>query len=173
MAYDFSVLRQLRKKRKLTVATLSRMARVSYVSISKLERNEGNPELRTLDRISQALEIPTHNLLALAEQKHPTRADEQMFKILGGKAKCRLVELDGTRIFCVTASKGAIGAAVEFHADDYERCFVLEGKLKITIHGRPYTLKAGDGLCWDCFYEHEYEALERSRFITILTPKQP
>lgn len=51
----------------------------------------------------------------------------------------------------------------------------MEGEVRITIHGDPYTLKAGDGLCWDCCYEHEYEyeALERSTFTTILTPKRP
>lgn len=54
MTYDFTVLRELRKKRKLTIAKLSEMCNVSYVAISKLERNQGNPELKTLDRISRA-----------------------------------------------------------------------------------------------------------------------
>jgi len=173
MTYDFSVLRQIRKRRKLTIDKLSRMAGVSYVAISKLERNEGNPGLKTLDRISRALKIPTHNLLALAERKHPALVKEESFKTLGGKAKCRHVELDDMHIFHITAQKGARGIAVESTEDDYERCFVLDGSIKITIHGSPYTLKAGDGLCWDCFYQHEYEVLERSTFITILTPKRP
>ena len=173
MTYDFSVLRQIRKRRKLTIDKLSQMAGVSYVAISKLERSEGNPGLRTLDRICRALKMPTHNLLALAERKHPAPVTEKTFKTLGGKAKCRLVELDGMHIFHITAQKGARGAAAKFTEDDYERCFVLEGRIRITIHGSPYTLKAGDGLCWDCFYEHEYEVLEESTFITILTPKQP
>jgi len=172
MMYDFSVLRELRKKRKLTINALSQMSGVSYVALSKLERNQGNPELKTLDRISRAMGLPTHNLLALAEQKRPTQATQQVCTILG-TADCRHVDLDGTRIFCVTAPKGCNGMAAEFHRDDYERCFVLDGKLKITIRGSDYVLGPGEALAWDCLFEHTYDVLEPSTFITVLTPKRP
>jgi transcriptional regulator with XRE-family HTH domain len=172
MTYDFSILRELRKKRKLTINSLSQLCGVSYVALSKLERNQGNPELKTLDRISRALGLPTHNLLALAEQKHPTQVSQATCTILG-TAECRHVDLDGTRIFCTTAPTGAAGWAAEFHRDDYERCFVLAGKVKITIRGSDYVLRAGDALAWDCLFEHTYEALEPSTFITVLTPKRP
>ncbi len=173
MTYDFSILREIRKRRKLTIDTLSEMADVSYVSISKLERNEGNPGLKTLDRICRALQMPTHNLLALAERKHPAKVTEETSETLGGKAKARLVKLDDVAVFHITARKGARGAAVECTDGQYQRCFVLEGKVRITIHGSPYTLKAGEGLCWDGFHEHAYEVLERSSFVAIVTPKRP
>lgn len=172
MTYDFSVLRELRKKRGLTISKLSEQCGVSYVALSKLERNQGNPELKTLDRIGRALGMPTHNLLALAEQRHPTHASEKTSKTLG-KASCRHVDLDGTRIFCIDAPKGSRGAGTEFHRDDYERCFVLDGKLKITVRGSEYMLGPGEGLCWDCVFEHDFEAVEPSKFITVLTPKRP
>ena len=172
MTYDFSILRELRKKRKMTIADLSAKSGVSYVAISKLERNQGNPELKTLDRISQALEIPTHNLLALAEQKRPTRAAESTRKILE-VADCRHVDLEGLRVFVIRAPKGATGRQAEFHQDDYEHCFVLKGKVKVTVRGSDYTLGPGEGLSWDCIFEHNYEALEASEFIAILTPKHP
>jgi transcriptional regulator with XRE-family HTH domain len=172
MTYDFSILRELRKKRKLTIAKLSRMSGISYVAISKLERNNANPELKTLDHISEALGLPTHNLLALAEQKRPTRAEEQAQTVLE-KAECRHVNLDGIRIFHVTAPKGAHGLQEDFHEDDYEHCFVLEGKVRVTVRGSPYTLGPGDALAWDCFFEHNYEVLEDSQFVAVLTPKRP
>ena len=172
MTYDFSILRELRKKRKMTIADLSAKSGVSYVAISKLERNQGNPELKTLDRISRALEMPTHNLLALAEQKHPTHAEEATFKVLE-TADCRHVDLEGTRIFVVTAPKGAHGLQSEFHQDDYEHCYVLEGKVKITVRGSDYTLGPGQALSWDCIFEHNYEALKDSEYILVLTPKHP
>lgn len=172
MPYDFSVLRELRKRRKLTIAQLSELCKVSYVAISKLERSQGNPELKTLDRIAQALDLPTHNLLALAEQKRPTRAKEATCKVLQ-EGDCRHVDLDGTRIFYITAPKGASGIAPEFHRDDYEHCFVLDGKVRATIRGTPYTLGAGDAIQWDCIFEHNYEVLEDATFIGVLTPKRP
>jgi transcriptional regulator with XRE-family HTH domain len=172
MTYDFSVLRELRKKRKLTIAKLSELCGVSYVALSKLERGQGNPELRTLDRVSRALGLATHNLLALAEQKQPIRATAKTCKVLG-KADCRQMALDGVRVFCITAPQGASGWAPEFHVDDFERCFVLDGKVRVTVRGQPYVLGPGEGLSWDCLFEHNYEVLEPATFITVLTPKRP
>ena len=104
MAYDFSVLRELRKRRNLTINELSSLCGVSYVALSKLERNQGNPELKTLDRISKSLGLASHSLLALAEQQEPMTASERKCLILG-KAECRAIDLDGTRLFVVRAHK--------------------------------------------------------------------
>jgi transcriptional regulator with XRE-family HTH domain len=172
MTYDFAVLRELRKHRNLTVNALSKKCGVSYVALSKLERNQGNPELKTLDRIAHALGITTHNLLALADRQRPVQAAEQSAKILG-KATCRYVNLDGTRIFVIRAPKGAVGSEPALHSDDYERCFVLDGRLKVVVRENEYTLGSGDGLVWDSLYDHAYEALEATTFVKVLSPKHP
>jgi len=171
MTYDFSVLREIRKRKDLTINGLSKKCGVSYVSLSKLERNQGNPELKTLDRITQALGMTSHNLLALADRQRPIQAAEQTAKILG-KATCRFVNLDGTRVFVISAPKGAAGCEAAFHRDDYERCFVLEGRLKVVVRDSEYLLGPGEGLTWDSLFEHSYEAVEPTTFIEILTPKQ-
>ena len=172
MTYDFSILRDLRKRRNLTIAELSKKCGVSYVALSKLERNQANPELKTLDRIAQALGMTTHNFLALADRQRPIQATEQSAKILG-KATCRFVNLDGTRIFIIRAPKGAVGSEPALHSDDYERCFVIEGRLKVNVRENEYTLGSGDGLVWDSLYDHAYEALEATTFIKVLSPKHP
>jgi len=172
MTYNFAILRDLRKTRNLSITDLAKKCGVSYVALSKLERNQGNPELKTLDRIAKALGITTSNLLALADKQRPIQASEQSAKILG-KATCRFVNLDGTRIFVIRAPKGAGGSEGAMHNDDYERCFVIEGRLKINVRESQYTLGAGDGLVWDSLYDHAYEALEPTTFIKVLTPKHP
>jgi len=172
MTYDFSILRDLRKRRNLTIAELSKKCGVSYVALSKLERNQANPELKTLDRIAQALGMTTHNFLALADRQRPIQATEQSAKILG-KATCRFVNLDGTRIFIIRAPKGAVGSEPALHSDDYERCFVIEGRLKVSVRENEYTLGSGDGLVWDSLYDHAYEAIEATTFIKVLSPKHP
>ncbi|MBE3098478.1 MAG: helix-turn-helix domain-containing protein [Planctomycetes bacterium] len=171
MTYDFSVLREIRKRKDLTITGLSKKCGISYVSLSKLERNQGNPELKTLDRVARALGMTSHNLLALADQQRPTPAAEQTAKVLG-KATCRFVNLDGTRVFVIRAPKGAAGSEAAFHGDDHERCFVLEGRLKVVVRDSEYVLGPGQGLTWDSLFEHSYEALEHATFIKILTPKQ-
>jgi len=170
MPYDFGVLRELRKRRRLTIGQFSELCKISYVALSRLERNQGNPELKTLDRISHAMGMSTHSLLALAERQRPSQAKEQTCKVLG-KADCRHVDLDGTRIFCTRAPRGAVGNASEFHKDDHERCFVLDGKLKVTVGGNNYLLGPGEAMGWDCLVEHNVEVVEPATFITVLTPK--
>ena len=172
MTYDFSALRDLRKHRNLTIKGLSKLCHVSYVALSKLERNQGNPELKTLDRISKALGLATHNLLTLAAREQPVASAERKCRLFG-KSACRYVELDGMRLFIVHAPKGASGDAPSYHRDDYERCFVLKGRLKVTVRGKEYRLGAGEGLAWDSLFDHHYEVLESSSFIKMLTPKRP
>ncbi len=172
MTYDFSILREIRKRRNLTINDLSKACGVSYVALSKLERNQANPELRTLDRISRALEMPTHALLALAEHKHPVSAAEEARQEVDG-FETRVINLDGTRVCYVSARKGAAGCDPDMHEDDYEHCFVIDGRVKVSIRSSEYELGAGEGLAWDCMFEHTYEALEKSRFISVLTPKRP
>ena len=172
MTYDFAVLRDLRRNRNLTLAALGKKCGVSYVALSRLERNQANPELKTLDRIAQALGMTSHNLLALADQQRPVQAVEQSAKILG-KAHCRFVNLDGTRIFVIRAPKGAASSEPGMHNDDYERCFVLEGRLKVVVSENEFTLSTGDGLLWDSAYDHSYEAIEPTTFVKVLSPKHP
>jgi len=171
MSYDFSVLKAVRGRKNLTIGQLSKACGVSYVVLSKLERNGGNPEFRTLERVSRALGMPIHHLLALAERERPVKVGEKKCKILG-KGECRYVELDGARIFVIRVPKGASGRAPEFHGDDYERCFVLDGRIKIKVGDREYVLGAGDGLVLDSVQEHSYDAVEASTFVKVLTPKR-
>ena len=171
MPYDFSILRDLRKWKNLTINALSDKCGVSYVALSKLERNQGNPELRTLDRISRALGITTPNLLALLEREKPRPTKEKTCKVFG-KAECRYFEFDGTRVFVVHAPKGASGSQPDLHDNDYERFFVLDGRIKVTIDGHEYMIGAGQGLGWDSLFEHTYEVVEPSTFIAVLTTKR-
>ena len=75
------------------------------------------------------------------------------------------------RLFVVRAPKGAGGDEPSYHRDDYERCFVLDGHVKITVDGREHRLRAGEGLVWDTVFDHRYEVMEASSFIKMLTPK--
>jgi len=170
--YDFSVLRDMRKRRKLTLERLSQVCGVSYVALSRLERNQSNPELKTLDRISKALGLATHTFLAMARREEPITASQRKCHVLG-KSDCRFMDLSGVRVFVIQAPKGTAGDEPSYHHDDYERCFVLDGQVKVTVRGKDYLLGAGEGLTWDTLFDHRYEVMQPSLFIKMLTPKTP
>jgi transcriptional regulator with XRE-family HTH domain len=170
--YDFAALRELRKKKGLTITQLGKRARVSAVALSKLERNQGNPELKTLDRVSRALGVPTHSLLAMAERRRPAVVRECREEGLEG-ATCRTVDLDGVRLCWISAPRPARQAELHFHGEDNEHCFVLDGRLKVEIRGSQYELGPGEAIAWDGYFDHAVEVLEPSTFIRLLMPKRP
>jgi len=171
MTYDFSIIRHIRKKMKLTIYGLSEKCNVSYVALSKLERNLGNPELKTLDKIARALDMQTHNLLALAEHDRPKivkaedLVNEQGFNL-------KQVEQASMRIAYVTGSAGMAGATEHRHQDDYEICFVLSGKVRLHVRNSVYEIEAGHAVRFDCIFEHRYEVLEDVVFIHVLVAKR-
>ncbi len=170
MTYDFGIIRHLRKKNGLTIYGLSERCGVSYVALSKLERNLGNPELKTLDKIARALDIETHNLLALAEHDRPVIVDcvksqEKGFDLLRSQT-------GNVRVALVKGAKGTEGGADHQHRDDYETCMVLEGKLRLHIRESQYDVNAGQSVQFDCIFEHYYEVLEDATFIHVLVAKR-
>jgi len=170
MTYDFSIIRHLRKRMGLTIYGLSEKCHVSYVALSKLERNLGNPELKTLDRISRALNIETHNLLALAEHDRPQIIESEKLDESGFNH--RFVKVDGLRAAYVTAPKGAAGVAEHQHRDDHETCFVLSGRLRLHVRDSVYEVGPGQAVRFDGLFEHHYEVLEDAAFIHILIAKR-
>lgn len=171
MTYDFSIIRHLRKKMGLTIYGLSEKCGVSYVALSKLERNLGNPELKTLDRIARALDIETHNLLALAEHDRPQIVDA-VKELDESGFEFNRATLAGIHVSLVRGQRGTVGAGDHTHGDDYEICFVLTGKVRLTVKNSDYEVNEGQAVRFDCIFDHNYELLEDSTLIHVLIAKQ-
>ena len=171
MTYDFSIIRHIRKKMGLTIYGLSEKCNVSYVALSKLERNLGNPELKTLDKIARALDLPTHNLLALAEHDRPQIVKAESLVEEHGFSLDQ-VKYDRLQIAYVTGTAGTAGATEHQHQDDYEICFVLSGKVRLHVRNSVYDIEAGHAVRFDCIFEHRYEVLEDVVFIHVLVAKR-
>lgn len=171
MTYDFSIIRHLRKKMGLTIYGLSEKCGVSYVALSKLERNLGNPELKTLDRIARALDIETHNLLALAEHDRPQIVDA-VKELDDTGFEFNRITVGGMHVSLVRGARGTAGAGDHTHGDDYEICFVLTGKVRLTVKNSDYDVNAGQAVRFDCIFDHNYELLEDSTMIHVLIAKQ-
>jgi quercetin dioxygenase-like cupin family protein len=170
MTYDFSIIRHMRKKMGLTIYGLSEKCGVSYVALSKLERNLGNPELKTLDKIARSLDIETHNLLALAEHERPRIVDATQHVDHG--FDFNTASIGGVHVSLVKTSKGTSGAGDHSHRDDYEIAFVLSGKVVLTVKNSEYEINAGQAVRFDCLFEHNYETIEDTTMIHVLIAKQ-
>jgi transcriptional regulator with XRE-family HTH domain len=174
MTYDFTIIRHLRKRLGLTIFGLSEKCGVSYVALSKLERNLGNPELKTLDKIARSLGLETHNLLALAEHDRPkiidTKEDVDVQGISGLVG--RVADFQNVKIIHGRAPRGAKAVALHQHSDDYEICLVLSGRLQLHVRDSAYDIGPGQAVRFDCIFDHFYEVVEDVVFVHVLVAKR-
>ena len=163
--FDFRVLRRLRGQHAMTLADLSAASGVSVPVISKLERNQQSAELDTLYRLGRAFGMSATDLLALAESSLAHRAAETSHR--SGEFKFRQVRFANVVGLLGTAPASSKVSRPEIHHDDTEVCWVLEGRLRLTLPHEQCDLAAGECLQFDAIQQHTYEALADSRFLIL------
>ena len=163
--FDFSVLRRLREQHELTLADLSGTSGVSTAVISKLERNQQSAELDTLYRLGRAFGMSATDLLALAESPLAHRGVEGSRR--SGQFKFREIHFANVVAFLGTAPADSKVSRPEIHHDDTEVCWVLEGKLRLSLPHEECVLEAGQCLQFDAIQQHTYESLADSRFLIL------
>jgi transcriptional regulator with XRE-family HTH domain len=156
--YDFSVLRQLRKREGLTIGRITSRAGVSGAAISKLERNKLSPGLDTLFRLGKVFGMTATDLLSLAENRTAQRA--QASRHVSDDFTFDAVAFSNVRLFLGRADKGGTVSKPEIHLDDYEVCWVLRGKVLLSLPDEKYSLGQGEAVQFDAILEHTYCAIE-------------
>jgi transcriptional regulator with XRE-family HTH domain len=163
--YDFSVLRTLRKRDGLTIADLSSRTGVSPAVISKLERNQTSAELATLFCISRAFGMNTTDLLALAEARTAHRAAESTHT--SDAFTFREVRYANARALMGTAKAGGRVSNPEIHQDDFEVCWVLGGRVRVSLPHEQHELATGQCIQFDAILEHTYEVIEDCQVLIL------
>lgn len=164
-------IRRIRKQKKLSLQDLASRAGVAVGVLSQIERNLGNPSLKTLTRIHRALEIP---LSALFENgSTPTNTVQRTAQELE-----RYVKREGTRVRLqfgspllmkemLSPSKnshlqfmvlsllpgGSSGdAPLSYPAE--KGGLVLEGTFELDLDGQKLILREGDSFQFDGTIPH-------------------
>jgi len=167
--FDFGVIRKLRKAKKLTLEKLAKQAGIAYATLAKLEVNKVNPTVETVEKIAHVLGISAGNLLTLAENLIAEKKEREDFTV-DGMSGCKVQFRDIT-LKVLDASKGQVLSTPGTHEEDYEVCFVIEGRMRVNLHDKQYELGAGEALRYDAVFNHSIEALENSRYILVHLPK--
>lgn len=168
--FDFSLLRELRKRRGFTLEDVSQRSGVSAAVISKLERNQTLAELDTLYKLSRVFGMSATDLLSLAENQFAHRVSEKSYSSDG--FHFRRIRYANIMALLGRANRGATTRRPEIHSDDTEICWVLEGKLRLSLPHECYDLKAGESLQFDAILEHTYEALTQVELIILHLRKE-
>ena len=169
-AYDFSVLRTLRKASSLTISELARRSGVSAPVISKLERNLVSPSLDTLFRIGKSLGLGAPELVPLAECRTAHLKEETSHESDG--FTFREAQFGNAKVLLGSARGGGRTSQPHIHRDDYEICWVLEGLVRLSLPNETHELNHGQAVEFDATLEHTYEAIEDSRVLIIHLAKE-
>jgi transcriptional regulator with XRE-family HTH domain len=163
--FDFAVMRAIRKREGLTLEETARRAGLSVAVLSRLERNQTVAELETLYKLGRVFGMTATDLLALAEAPLAHRKQEETYRSDG--FRFRVVRYANHSVYLGEAPAGACVRKPEIHHDEHETCWVIDGRIRLTLPHQTVELGAGASLQFDAIQEHAYAALEDSRLIII------
>lgn len=168
--YDFSVVRHLREREGQTLEQLAEDCGIPVPVISNLENNQPGAELETLAGIAAVFGMAASDLVALAESSGVHRRQADGYATHG--FYFHRIRYPNHHSFLGEAGKHAKLSVPGVHGDDLETCWVISGRLCLTIGEETMTLGPGESLQFDAIRSHTYEALEDTIFI-LLHLKKP
>lgn len=151
----------LRQSRKLTQAALAKIAEVPRSTITYIESGEGNPSLKNLCKLSEALQVSLEVLLS-RPRSHCTlvKAAEIPMESRGGGTS-RLYKLlpdkvPGMEIDRMEIEPGGKLPGVPHleHTKEYLTC--VRGEVLVTVAGERFQLEQGDVLAFPGNRPHSY-----------------
>lgn len=155
-------IQRLRKAYNLSLSELAEQSGVAKSIISQIERNETNPTLATIWRLSQALDVSIDRVLATSEDdpfiEHVTRADTPSLASDDGKVTLSIIgwikTVEWLQWYDVTAEPGG-----ELDSDAHQRgsieCLsVLEGTFEVEVGGHVERVEAGGTVRYRCDRRH-------------------
>ncbi|MFZ5451185.1 MAG: XRE family transcriptional regulator [Thermodesulfobacteriota bacterium] len=164
--FDFSVIRTLRKKHGLTIEDLAQKAGLTRVTVAKIEMGSGNPTMDTVEALARVFQLTASELIRLAEKEKAGLAAIKDYRNggIGGK-HLRFPNLEMFHL------RGQAGDQTEFdpglHENTSEICFLLTGKLTLTVGGQSHELQAGMALHFKAMQEHQIDITEDAEFLLI------
>jgi transcriptional regulator with XRE-family HTH domain len=174
-----SRLREERRRLSLTLQHVADRSGLSLGMISKIENAQTSPSMRTLARLSQALEIPVTTFFRGFEEEH----DASYVRVGEGIELVRQGTRHGHRYELLAAAKGAqrrvqpflvtlteqSEAFPLFQHDGVEFLYGLEGSVAYRYGRHTYQMEPGDSLMFDGHVPHGPERLDHlpARFLSI------
>ncbi len=144
-------IQRLRKAYNLSLSELAEQSGVAKSIISQIERNETNPTLATIWRLSQALDVSIERVLATYEDdpfvEVTTRADTPVLMSEDGKIKLAIVgwvqTVEWLQWYEVYAEPGGELDSEGHQRGSVECLSVTSGVFEVEVGGRVERVEAG------------------------------
>lgn len=156
-------IRSIRKAKKMTIKEVAAKAGVTIGLISQIERNLANPSVKSLRKIADVLGVPIAALFSQRFQQPGPVVRRNERRTLGSPVEgvtYSLLTPDYNRAIELVYGVYEPGAHTsEFlfaHAGE-ECCYILEGRMKLTLEDKTYILEEGDTISLPAMVPHKIE----------------
>jgi transcriptional regulator with XRE-family HTH domain len=174
-------LRRLRKRRDLTLQALSDATGLSVGMLSQIERDVSSPSIRSLQRLSDALEVPIGWFFSAgpvavdAADWVLRRAARRVLGLAGSGVTKELLSPPGDgaiELLMVTIEAGGSSGPVAYTHPGEDAGLVLEGTLRLDVDGETSLLGPGDAFRFASTRPHRFENGGTTRAVVVwaLTP---
>ncbi|MCG6122487.1 MAG: XRE family transcriptional regulator [Microvirga sp.] len=173
-------IQRLRKAYNLSLSELAEQSGVAKSIISQIERNETNPTLATIWRLSQALDVSIERVLATADDEpfleRSSKADTPMLLSDDGKVRLAIIgwikTVEWLQWYDVSADPGGQLDSDAHQRGSVETLSVIEGEFEVEVSGVVQTARAGETLRYRCDRPHSVrcvgDTLGRATMVCIL-----
>jgi len=155
-------IQRLRKAYNLSLSELSEQSGVAKSIISQIERNETNPTLATIWRLSQALDISIERFLVQADEEpffeKSTKGDTPI--LMSDDGKCRLAiigwlkTVEWLQWYDFHGEPGGVLESDAHQRGSIESLSVLRGEVEIEVGGVIQQARAGETLRYRADRQH-------------------
>jgi transcriptional regulator with XRE-family HTH domain len=155
-------IQRLRKAYNLSLSELAEQSGVAKSIISQIERNETNPTLATIWRLSQALDVSIERVLSVSDDEpfieRTSRGDTPILTSDDGKVRLGIIgwikTVEWLQWYDVEALPGGVLESDSHQRGSIECLSVLSGEFEVEVSGVVQTAKAGETLRYRCDRPH-------------------
>jgi transcriptional regulator with XRE-family HTH domain len=155
-------IQRLRKNYNLSLSELAEQSGVAKSIISQIERNETNPTLATIWRLSQALDISIERFLVDSDDEPViekiSKGDTPILLSDDGKVRLAIIgwlkTVEWLQWYDVHAEAGGVLDSDSHQRGSVECLSVLQGTFEVEVGGEKETVRAGETLRYRCDRQH-------------------
>ncbi|MCZ8183087.1 MAG: XRE family transcriptional regulator [Beijerinckiaceae bacterium] len=155
-------IQRLRKAYNLSLSELAEQSGVAKSIISQIERNETNPTLATIWRLSQALDVSIERFLVSSEEEpfieRSSKGDTPILVSDDGKMRLAIVgwlkTVEWLQWYDVQAEPGAVLDSDAHQRGSVENLSVISGAFEVEVGGVTEVARAGETLRYRCDRQH-------------------
>lgn len=155
-------VQRLRKAYNLSLSELAEQSGVAKSIISQIERNETNPTLATIWRLSQALDVSIERVLSAGDEEpfieKTTRGDTPVLFSDDGKVRLAIFgwikTVDWLQWYDVHAEPGGVLESDAHQRGSIECLSVMSGEFEVEVAGVVQRARAGETLRYRCDRAH-------------------